>query len=88
MNEIRTAQEYKEKLKIRESTKRGIEIAKQQILKTTKLEDILNYNWLAEVNGRHIDFWTNEQGDAFKEMSPFKQENISIEYVASNRNRR
>ncbi len=43
-------------------------------------EDILNYNWFAEVKERHTDFWTNEQRDAFREMSPFEQENISIEY--------
>ena len=65
----------KEKPVWQDFTDGQIEIAAQVLF-----EDMLNCNWSADIEGRHTDFWSDEQKKAYNEMSFAKQEDILIQY--------
>ena len=56
-------------------TEGQIEVAAQALF-----EDMLNCNWSLEISERYTDFWTSEQKDAMRQMTPYKQQEIFIDY--------
>jgi hypothetical protein len=65
----------KEKPVWHDFTERQIELAAQALF-----EEMLNCGWDNEIIGRHTDFWTNEQKDAYNQMAYHEQIDIDDMY--------
>jgi hypothetical protein len=72
---ISEQEKEKEKPVWRNFTERQIESAAQALF-----EDMLNCNWSLDISEKYTDFWTNEQKDAMRQMTPYKQQEIFIDY--------